>query len=201
MKRDHQESYGGSGYGGSSGSVGKAECSSMSTGKAKMWDNEQDAGGMDELLAVLGYKVRSSDMADVAQKLEQLEMISLVGFRACFLSSTNSPTNLNDPVLAPAESSTIPRRQIENQSRIYNDDSEYDLRAIPGVAAYPPNEPTSETENSRKRLKISIGSNSSPSAIGESAWDRDRANVKFVTVGDRRISRDCDRANTASCPG
>ncbi|ESQ41742.1 hypothetical protein EUTSA_v100155350mg, partial [Eutrema salsugineum] len=30
---------------------------------------------MDELLAVLGYKVRSSDMADVAQKLEQLEMV------------------------------------------------------------------------------------------------------------------------------
>ncbi|MED6159392.1 hypothetical protein PIB30_041960 [Stylosanthes scabra] len=30
-------------------------------------------GGMDELLAVVGYKVRSSDMAEVAQKLEQLE--------------------------------------------------------------------------------------------------------------------------------
>ncbi|PWZ25408.1 DELLA protein SLR1 [Zea mays] len=29
---------------------------------------------VDELLAALGYKVRSSDMADVAQKLEQLEM-------------------------------------------------------------------------------------------------------------------------------
>ncbi|KAM2630806.1 hypothetical protein TB1_029630 [Malus domestica] len=28
---------------------------------------------MDELLAVLGYKVRSSDTAKVAQKLEQLE--------------------------------------------------------------------------------------------------------------------------------
>ncbi|GMN38505.1 hypothetical protein TIFTF001_007743 [Ficus carica] len=41
-------------------------------GKAsKLWD--EDDGGMDELLAVLGYKVRSSDMAEVAQKLEQLE--------------------------------------------------------------------------------------------------------------------------------
>ncbi|BAT96610.1 hypothetical protein VIGAN_08357700 [Vigna angularis var. angularis] len=30
---------------------------------------------MDELLAALGYKVRASDMADVAQKLEQLEMV------------------------------------------------------------------------------------------------------------------------------
>ncbi|RXH88503.1 hypothetical protein DVH24_000102 [Malus domestica] len=30
---------------------------------------------MDELLAVLGYKVWSDDMADVAEKLEQLEMV------------------------------------------------------------------------------------------------------------------------------
>ncbi|KAF5750147.1 GRAS family transcription factor family protein [Tripterygium wilfordii] len=49
-------------------SAGAASCGG--SGKAKMW--EEDAG-MDELLAVLGYKVRSSDMADVAQKLEQLE--------------------------------------------------------------------------------------------------------------------------------
>ncbi|KAI3696275.1 hypothetical protein L1987_79287 [Smallanthus sonchifolius] len=34
--------------------------------------HEQDAG-VDELLAVLGYKVKSSDMADVAQKIEHLE--------------------------------------------------------------------------------------------------------------------------------
>jgi len=33
-------------------------------------------GGMDELLAALGYKVRSSsDMADVAGKLEHLDMV------------------------------------------------------------------------------------------------------------------------------
>ncbi|CAI9111384.1 OLC1v1011602C1 [Oldenlandia corymbosa var. corymbosa] len=37
-----------------------------------MWDEQPDAG-MDELLAVLGYKVKSSDMADVAEKMEQLE--------------------------------------------------------------------------------------------------------------------------------
>lgn len=34
---------------------------------------------MDELLAALGYKVRASDMADVAQKLEQLEMAMGMG--------------------------------------------------------------------------------------------------------------------------
>ncbi|KAG8634760.1 hypothetical protein MANES_17G080200v8 [Manihot esculenta] len=44
--------------------------------KAEMWEDEaQVDGGMDELLAVLGYKVRSSDMAEVAQKLEQLEEV------------------------------------------------------------------------------------------------------------------------------
>lgn len=45
------------------------------SGKSKMWDHDitdQDAG-VDELLAVLGYKVKSSDMADVAQKIEHLE--------------------------------------------------------------------------------------------------------------------------------
>ncbi|KAK9272384.1 hypothetical protein L1049_002755 [Liquidambar formosana] len=75
MKRDHQEARGGGG-GGGGGGIGKGESSSMATGKGKMWEEEQqqDASGMDELLAVLGYKVRNSDMADVAQKLEQLEM-------------------------------------------------------------------------------------------------------------------------------
>lgn len=46
------------------------------TGKGKMMGFDEEAdGGMDEFLAELGYKVRSSDMADVAQKLEQLEMV------------------------------------------------------------------------------------------------------------------------------
>ncbi|KAL8472270.1 hypothetical protein ACS0TY_028851 [Phlomoides rotata] len=54
---------------------GKADAAVSATttaGKAKVWA-EQDAG-MDELFAVLGYKVKSTDMADVAEKLEQLEM-------------------------------------------------------------------------------------------------------------------------------
>uniref|UniRef100_A0A7N2R7S2 Transcriptional factor DELLA N-terminal domain-containing protein n=1 Tax=Quercus lobata TaxID=97700 RepID=A0A7N2R7S2_QUELO len=38
------------------------------------WEEEvQQDGGMDKLLAVLGYQVRASDMAKVAQKLELLE--------------------------------------------------------------------------------------------------------------------------------
>uniref|UniRef100_A0A1J3GEX7 DELLA protein n=1 Tax=Noccaea caerulescens TaxID=107243 RepID=A0A1J3GEX7_NOCCA len=42
--------------------------------KMMMVKEEEDGGNMDdELLAVLGYKVRSSEMAEVALKLEQLE--------------------------------------------------------------------------------------------------------------------------------
>lgn len=68
MKREHQErDVGGGGV--------SAAAGMMSSGKGKMtgMEEEQD-GGVDELLAALGYKVRCSDMADVAQKLEQLEM-------------------------------------------------------------------------------------------------------------------------------
>ncbi|KAG0482787.1 hypothetical protein HPP92_010871 [Vanilla planifolia] len=72
MKRELEqpESFGESSFGGHTlGSVGIA-----APIKGKMLGFEEPDSGMDELLAALGYKVRSSDMADVAQKLEQLEM-------------------------------------------------------------------------------------------------------------------------------
>ncbi|XP_004298516.1 PREDICTED: DELLA protein GAIP [Fragaria vesca subsp. vesca] len=50
-----------------------ASTSNDKAGKAAMWEESQHDDGMDELLAVLGYKVKSSSMADVAQKIEQLE--------------------------------------------------------------------------------------------------------------------------------
>ncbi|CAL9779508.1 unnamed protein product [Musa acuminata subsp. burmannicoides] len=74
MKREHQET----GAGGGSG-YHAATAADMAGAKGKMtaapsMGMEDDDCGVDELLAALGYKVRSSDMADVAQKLEQLEM-------------------------------------------------------------------------------------------------------------------------------
>ena len=57
----------------SSGGIGASGYSMAACGKSKLWEEEAQDGGMDELLAVLGYKVKSSDMAEVAQKLEQLE--------------------------------------------------------------------------------------------------------------------------------
>lgn len=58
------------------GSGGSTSYSMAAAGKSKLWEEEtQQDAGMDELLAVLGYKVKSSDMAGVAQKLEQLEEV------------------------------------------------------------------------------------------------------------------------------
>uniref|UniRef100_A0A2P2K158 DELLA protein n=1 Tax=Rhizophora mucronata TaxID=61149 RepID=A0A2P2K158_RHIMU len=182
-------------------------------GKGKLWKDEQDPGGMDELLAVLGYKVRSSDMADVAQKLEQLEMVmgtaleegisylsdtihynpsDLSGWVQSMLSELNTlPLPHSGLDVSPSSSSSVasvlqdsPIQQDSllgsssiigfsnpqsQQSEVFTDDSEYDLRAIPGVAAYPPAE--SERENSWKRTRTSAGSSgtNSNSSISSSA--------------------------------
>ncbi|KAM7482048.1 hypothetical protein LguiB_006631 [Lonicera macranthoides] len=49
---------------------------SAAPGKSMMWPEESDLHAeIDKLLAGIGYKVRSSDIADVAQKLEQLEEV------------------------------------------------------------------------------------------------------------------------------
>ncbi|KAA8532555.1 hypothetical protein F0562_032629 [Nyssa sinensis] len=86
MKRDHrllpyQDTCGGGGGGSGSSSGGSSSGSGSGSGggysmagngKAKMWEETEQGAGVDEFLAVLGYKVKSSDMAEVAQKIEQL---------------------------------------------------------------------------------------------------------------------------------
>ncbi|KAK7305705.1 hypothetical protein VNO77_43615 [Canavalia gladiata] len=190
MKRDHEESCGGGGCSYGSSSV-KGECSSMSNGKAKMWEED------DELLAALGYKVRSSDMADVAQKLEQLEMVmgsaqeegishlasdtvhydptDLYSWVQSMLTELN-PSPAQPAILDPSSllentqihhhpldpssilnnnNNTTTNTNTNTPSRVFNDDSEYDLRAIPGIAAYPPQQNNNETETGNKRFKPS----------------------------------------------
>ncbi|KAI3430049.1 GRAS domain-containing protein [Psidium guajava] len=211
MKRDHEDTCNGA-YGGGGSSAPKGESSSSSvptSGKAKMmmWaeDGQDPSGGggagMDELLAVLGYKVRSSDMADVAQKLEQLEMVmgtaqedgishlayDTVHYNPSDLSSwvqsmlsefKPPPPQVADPVLAPAESSSTMARhhrshtgsQSQTQSQvIFNDDSEYDLRAIPGVAAYPQSDSDFESAARKRSRTVNGGSNSLSSSSSSSA--------------------------------
>ncbi|KAG8097915.1 hypothetical protein GUJ93_ZPchr0013g34167 [Zizania palustris] len=68
MKREYQDA------GGSSGAADMGSCKDKVMAAAAGEEEE-----VDELLAALGYKVRSSDMADVAQKLEQLEMAMGMG--------------------------------------------------------------------------------------------------------------------------
>ncbi|KAJ0100046.1 hypothetical protein Patl1_21285 [Pistacia atlantica] len=84
--------------------------------------------------------------------------ISLVGLRVCYQSSITLLLihNLAQLKIPPNLPPSTQYQQTSNPSRVFNDDSEYDLRAIPGVAAYPP-QPDTETENNRnKRIKTSI---------------------------------------------
>ncbi|CAH1436964.1 unnamed protein product [Lactuca virosa] len=118
--------------------------SSMAVGIGKAKDLHQslpDSGGMDELLEVLGYKVRSTDMADVAKKLEQLEMVmgedgilqlsdtvhynpsDLSGWVQSMLSelNTNSSDNsssTNFGIVLPGESSSTTMIDFSNNKQI-----------------------------------------------------------------------------------
>ncbi|OIT08824.1 della protein gai, partial [Nicotiana attenuata] len=131
-----------------------------SSGKSKIYEEEQPDAGMDELLAVLGYKVKSSDMAEVAQKLEQLEMAmcttledgishlstdtvhknpsDLSGWVQSMLSELNNtsvPSNFD--MIGSIEEKDLGESSssivINEQNRIISDD---DLRAIPGGAVF-----------------------------------------------------------------
>ncbi|CAI0451492.1 unnamed protein product [Linum tenue] len=163
---------------------------------------------MDELLAVLGYKVRSSDMADVAQKLEQLEMAmgtaqdDGISHLACDTIHYN-PSDLSgwvDSMLSVLHnnshsaggngggggSSSISSMDFStptqsHKSAVFRDDSEYDLRAIPGVAAYPQAD-ESDKDSCRKRMKTSAGgsSNSAEPTRPVVLIDSQEAGVRLV---------------------
>ncbi|XP_022844159.1 DELLA protein GAI-like [Olea europaea var. sylvestris] len=141
--------------------LGKA--AAAAAGKMKIWEEGQPKvdAGMDELFAVLGYKVKSSDMADVANKLEQLEMAMLTtmedgisylstdtihynpsdlsGWVESLLSELGSTGNfdvLPQQIGVPGESSSnligFSNDMPKQQNRKVIYD--YDLRAIPGGA-------------------------------------------------------------------
>ncbi|CAN6843259.1 unnamed protein product [Brassica oleracea] len=123
---------------------GHRETSSVKAGSSSMTANKEEAGGFDELLVVLGYKVRSSDMADVAHKLEQLEMVLDDGNSHLSDDTVHyNPSDLSGWVdsllfdLNPTCDQVIP-----------DQDSEYELSAIPGSAAYPRGKRTRTGSNS-----------------------------------------------------
>ncbi|PWA53346.1 DELLA1 protein [Artemisia annua] len=109
-------------------------CSSSSSKQKMLWDgcdgdgdvDDQDAG-VDELLAVLGYKVKPSDMADVAQKIEHLEGVFQNDDGLTQLASDSVHYN-------PSNLSTWLESMITELDPALSND----LQSIPGNAIYPP---------------------------------------------------------------
>lgn len=114
-------------------SAGEVGSSSMTPSKEKILGFQEEAAGVDELLVVLGYKVRSSDMADVAHKLEQLEMV--LGDGISHLSDDTVHYNPSD-ISGWVDSMLSDLDPTRTQDKT-DPDSEYDLSVIPGSAAYP----------------------------------------------------------------
>lgn len=133
---------------------------STSSSKTRLMDAADD-----ELLAALGYKVRSSDMAGVAHKLEQLEKalgsgledgISHLASDAVHYNPSdlanwldNMLVELNGPDLSlpydPQSSA------VHFSTQIY-DDSDSDLRVIPGEIAFGDGTNTTATNKKMKKL-------------------------------------------------
>ncbi|KAG9153692.1 hypothetical protein Leryth_005822 [Lithospermum erythrorhizon] len=143
----------------SSSSSAAAAATEISKKVTKMWEGTENKneGGLDELMGVLGYKVKSSDMTQVAQKLELLEeamgsveqdglLLSHFGSETVhynpsdisswletMLSEFNSPQN--DPFFSLSQKSF----DSDNSVVIFDDSTfDSDLTAIPGSAIFPP---------------------------------------------------------------
>ncbi|XP_038902950.1 DELLA protein 1-like [Benincasa hispida] len=183
MKRDHTHQ--------------SSNPAAAASGNPKTWPVKEEEDD-DKDLAALGYNVRSSDMADVALKLEQLEMVmglseedgishlssntvhynpsDVSSWVQSMLAELNTPLQsqgmIHDPVLAIAESSS------SSVLAAFTDDSEYDLRAIPGFAAFPQLDST----NPRKRFKKSDSESLPASASSSSSSSSSEPSRSVVLV-------------------
>ncbi|CAN6867453.1 unnamed protein product [Brassica oleracea] len=120
---------------------GTANTGSSSKDKMMKVKEEEDGGNMDELLAVLGYKVRSSEMAEVALKLEQLEtMMGNVQEDGLSNLATDTvhynPSELYSWLDNMLTEFNPPPPEINNSFLAGAGGSDYDLKAIPGNAIY-----------------------------------------------------------------
>ncbi|PIN25968.1 hypothetical protein CDL12_01247 [Handroanthus impetiginosus] len=133
-----------------------------------MWSCEAEDAGVDELFAVLGYKVKSSDMAEVAQKIEQLEEVmgsvqqdglsqlasetvhynpsDLSSWLESMISGLNPMPEFDsssDPFLESSTITTIDNGSSVNSRAQMVADSDFgsDLISIPGKAIYPRTQP------------------------------------------------------------
>ncbi|MCD9646296.1 hypothetical protein HAX54_036026 [Datura stramonium] len=187
----------------------KASFHGGSSGKAKIWEEEEEQpdAGMDELLAVLGYKVKSSDMAEVAQKLEQLEMAmgttmedgishlstdtvhknpsDLSGWVQSMLSELNNTsisTNFGmgsgeNELVVSGGSSSIIDFSRSEQNRTTISDD--DLRAIPGGAVFS-NKIEADSESNKRQRSSFCSSSLTDSARPVVLVDSQETGVRLV---------------------
>lgn len=163
---------------------------------AKMWCSESGKqqhsdDGFDELFAVLGYNVKPSDMASVAQKIEHLEevmgSVQHEDGNVSHLSSEKvhyNPSDLSSwlesiisgfnplPELDSSASAVILDPFLEpTQTADAQSDFGSELIAIPGPAVYPrtqpPPPPAPEPLTPRKKLKSVPDS----ASIGAAPWN------------------------------
>ncbi|KAG6405543.1 hypothetical protein SASPL_133133 [Salvia splendens] len=99
--------------------------------------NSMDAG-VDELFAVLGYNVKSSDMAEVAHQLERLEEVMATVHHDAALSDDTVHYNPSD--LASWLGSMISEFDSSSNPFLHSDFGS-DLISIPGKALYPKSNP------------------------------------------------------------
>ncbi|KAL3830779.1 hypothetical protein ACJIZ3_019581 [Penstemon smallii] len=126
-----------------------SSCSSSSSKpNNKMWTSSPDGevvDDVDELFAVLGYNLKSSDMADVAQKIQQLEQVMGSVQQNADVSHLASetvhynPSDLSswlDTMISGLNPDFTPALDPIPKTSVIDFGS--DLTAIPGEAIYPP---------------------------------------------------------------
>ncbi|CAA0817169.1 DELLA protein RGA [Striga hermonthica] len=186
--------------------------SSSSSSKAKMWPCEAEDAGVDELFAVLGYKVRPSDMAVVAQKIEQLEEAmgsaprdglshlasdtvhynpsDLSSWLESMISGLNPLPDFDscsDPFLDSSSLDNCSASVTSTRNSRLMPDSGFgsDLIAIPGKSVYP--SPSHLPPPQSKRLKTSpylLGGDSGASTRGDSVFVRPVESTRPVVLVD-----------------
>lgn len=175
--------------------------------KAKMWGSEsgkqqQSDAGFDELFSALGYNVKSSDMASVAQKIEHLEEVmgsvqqedgnishltsEKVHYNPSDLSSWLESMISGFNPLPELDSSTsavfLDPFQEPTQTAQAQSDFGSELVAIPGPAAYPRIQsppPAPAPLPPQKKLKsVSYSAN-----VGAASWNfPDESSPQIVLV-------------------
>ncbi|KAJ4791377.1 DELLA protein [Rhynchospora pubera] len=151
---------------------------------------------VDELLAALGYKVRSSDMADVAQKLEQLEMAMEMGAAASTAPVSDDMAFFPETVhYNPSDLSTWLDSMLSELNTPPPPLPPPSMPPPPSVPSFAPAEsssvnfdpnPISQSDPSRERKRMRTGSGSG-SCSSSSSSSLGRGGAGTTTIGSESI--------------